>query len=101
MRVNVRFNTDYPTKSQFAWRVISEGKETLVNDVRFEIPCFTTSEFIEGLGVKYHVSADAKEVEIIETFFGGCSAIVIHYNTSSGYCSNSNQTKNKKVAVIK
>lgn len=66
MRVNVRFNTDYPSKSKFAWRVIQDGKETLVNDVRFEIPCFTTAEFIEGLGMKYHVSADAKEVEFDE-----------------------------------
>ena len=99
MRVNVRFNTDYPSKSQFAWRVISDGKETLVNDVRFEIPCFTTAEFIEGLGMKYHLSADADNVEIQLSVFGGFSSITMLYNTRSAYCSNATQTK--IIAIIK
>lgn len=95
MRVNVRFNTDYPTKSQFAWRVISEGKETLVNDVRFEIPCFTTAEFIEGLGMKYHLSADASVVEFQE--FPDMSSTVPH----PSICFTRLVTKTIKNAIIK
>lgn len=95
MRVNVRFNTDYPSKSKFAWRVIHEGKETLVNEVRIEVPCFTTSEFIEGLGMKYHISADANGV-IFEEFPDVQSLIPHPY-----MCFKTMATRSIKTATIR
>ena len=64
MKVNIRFNTNFPSKSQFEWRVIISDKEELVNGIRIECACYTTSEFIEGHGMKYHITAEASKVEI-------------------------------------
>lgn len=57
-KINIRYNTNYPEKSKYPWRVIADGKEHLVNDVRIEPPSYTTAEFIEGLGMKYHITTD-------------------------------------------
>ena len=64
-KVDVRFNTNYPEKSQYQWRVLIDGEENLVNNVRIDVPCYTTSTFIEGLGMKWHISMEANLVEII------------------------------------
>ena len=66
MIVDIRFNTNYPEKSKFEWRVLVDGKETLVNTVRCEVPTYTTSTFIEGHGMKWHMSAVANQVLIQE-----------------------------------
>lgn len=58
MRVNIRFNTDYPTKSNYKWRVLYEGKQELVDEIIIKVPCFTTSDFVEGVGLKHHISVD-------------------------------------------
>jgi hypothetical protein len=62
MNVDIRFNTNYPSKSKFEWRVLIDGKENLVNTVRCEVPTWTTSTFIEGHGMKWHMSCVAKDV---------------------------------------
>lgn len=62
MIVDIRFNTNFPQRSQFEWRVLVDGKESLVNIVRCEVPTYTTSTFIEGQGMKWHMSADAIDV---------------------------------------
>lgn len=69
MIVDIRFNTNYPQSSQFEWRVLEGGKETLVNAIRCNVPTYTTSTFIEGQGMKWHMSADATDV--IYTFIAG------------------------------
>lgn len=76
LRVDVRFNTNYPKKSRYQWRVIVNGNENLVNDVRFEIPCYTTSEFIEGQGLKHHISADANNIEYSNLGIGLLTATI-------------------------
>lgn len=62
MIVDIRFNTNYPNKSKFEWRVLVDGVETLVNTIRCEVPTWTTSTFIEGHGMKWHMSCVAKDV---------------------------------------
>ena len=64
MNVKIRYNTTFPEKSQFEWRLLIDGVENLVNEVRIEVPCWTTSEFIEGHGQKYHLTADANYADI-------------------------------------
>jgi hypothetical protein len=64
-KVDVRFNTNYPQKSQYQWRVLIDGEENLVNNVRIDVPCYTTSTFLEGHGMKWHISMEANMVEII------------------------------------
>lgn len=63
MIVKIRFNTNFPLKSQYEWRLIVDGVEHLVNSIRIEVPCYTTSEFIEGHGQKWHITCSASDVE--------------------------------------
>lgn len=60
--VDIRFNTNYPSKSLFEWRVLIDGEETLVNDLRCEVPTYSSTTFIEGHGMKWHMSALANDV---------------------------------------
>jgi hypothetical protein len=66
MNVDIRFNTAYPEKSKFEWRVLVDGKENLVNTIRCEVPTFSSKTFIEGHGMKWHMSAIANQVIIQE-----------------------------------
>jgi hypothetical protein len=66
MKVDIRFNTNYPDKSKFEWRVLVDGKENLVNTIRCEVPTFSSTTFIEGHGMKWHMSAVANQVLIQE-----------------------------------
>lgn len=62
MTVDIRFNTNYPEKSQFEWRLLVDGEETLVNVIRCNVPTYTTCTFIEGHGMKWHMSANANDI---------------------------------------
>jgi hypothetical protein len=66
MIVDIRFNTNYPEKSKFEWRVLVDGKENLVNTIRCEVPTYSSTTFIEGHGMKWHMSAIANQVIIQE-----------------------------------
>lgn len=63
MIVDIRFNTNYPQRSQFEWRVLVDEQETLVNAIKCNVPTYTTSTFIEGHGMKWHMSANATEIK--------------------------------------
>ena len=67
MIVDIRFNTNFPQRSQFEWRVLVDGEEHLVNVVQCDVPTYTTSTFIEGQGMKWHMSADAFNVTYLES----------------------------------
>jgi hypothetical protein len=75
-KVDIRFNTNFPSKSQYEWRVLVEGVETLVNSVRIETPCYTTSTFIEGHGMKWHISTEANSVEFSNSYLNNKQAII-------------------------
>jgi hypothetical protein len=61
-QVDIRFNTFYPNFSKFEWRVLVDGEEILVNEVLCNIPTYSTTSFIEGIGKKWHISAKANDV---------------------------------------
>jgi hypothetical protein len=62
--VEIRFNTKFPEgKSKYEWRLIIDGQEHFCNDIIVNCPTRTSSRFIEGEGMKYHISATANEVE--------------------------------------
>jgi hypothetical protein len=66
MIVDIRFNTNFPQRSQFEWRVLVDGEERLVNGITCYAPTYTSSTFIEGQGMKWHMSADASDVSYSE-----------------------------------
>ena len=63
-KIDIRFNTAYPERSLYEWRLLIDGEEKLVNNIRCEVPTWTTSTFIEGHGMKWHMSCEASEVKI-------------------------------------
>jgi hypothetical protein len=67
MLVEIRFNNKFSDqKSQYQWRVLCDGVETLVNEITINTPTYTGSRFIEGEGMKYHIITNAKKVDIEE-----------------------------------
>lgn len=72
--IDIRFNTNFPEKSQYEWRIIyvsdapfgDKDAEVLVNEFQIHsLPCYSHSRFIEGEGMKHHVRVDANDVQII------------------------------------
>jgi hypothetical protein len=70
------FSTNFPNKSKFEWRVIVDGIETLVNNVRINTPTYTTSTFIEGAGMKWHISTKAESISIDHALANNKIAII-------------------------
>jgi predicted nucleic acid-binding Zn finger protein len=62
MKVDIRFNTNYPDRSKFEWRVLVDGEEHLANSVFCNVPSYSSSTFIEGQGMKWHMSASSADV---------------------------------------
>lgn len=63
--IKIRYNTNFPNKSQYQWRVLFNEIEHLVNSVRIETPTYTTSEFIEGHGLKHHITTQGTFFEVV------------------------------------
>ena len=52
----VRYNTE-SDGNQFLWRLVVDGEEHLVNSIRIEKPCTTTTDWLEDKQCfKHHVS---------------------------------------------
>lgn len=62
--IDIRFNTSFPEKSQYEWRIIDEfGNEALTNEFEIKnLNCFSSSRQIEGVGIKYHVRVEANKI---------------------------------------
>ena len=56
-KFSIRFNT-VSTSDVDRWRLIEDGKELLVSDVIVETPMYTTHDYIEGIGDKWHVTTE-------------------------------------------
>ena len=65
MKIRLRYNTN-DTDGDLPWRLLIDDVEHLVKEVHFEIPVSTTTDVIPEVGVKYHIGADANEIEINE-----------------------------------
>lgn len=64
--VKIRFNTDFPTKSDKKWRLIYLGIERLVDDIKIECSSFTSTDLVERNGemiTKYHITALCKQIK--------------------------------------
>jgi hypothetical protein len=63
MKVQIRYNTNYPKTSDKKWRVLIDGVQNLVDEIEINRPCYTSEDIVKGDDgtdiVKYHVSASA------------------------------------------
>lgn len=54
--VRIRYNTESDGKS-LIWRLLIDGTERLVNNVKVEKPCFTSTDWMEDINCfKHHIS---------------------------------------------
>jgi uncharacterized membrane protein len=53
----IRYNTNSKDDSE-SWRLINDGKETLVSDIVITSQTKTTKDYIENLGNKYHITCE-------------------------------------------
>lgn len=52
----IRFNTN-STDDSNRWRLVCDGEETLVANIYIDAQTYTTKDFIEGVGDKWHITA--------------------------------------------
>ena len=59
-KINIRFNTS--NTSDLYWRLVIDGKEYLVNDIKINVPTFTSMDIIETGESKWHISCWANAI---------------------------------------
>lgn len=59
--IKIRYNTSVDDDFLY-WRVLIEGVEYLVSDVIINVKSFTTKDFIEGVGMKHHITCESDEI---------------------------------------
>lgn len=52
----IRFNTNSTDESN-RWRLVCEGEEILVSNIYIDTQTYTTKDYIEGVGDKWHITA--------------------------------------------
>ena len=64
--VKIRFNTNYGKTNNLKWRILVDGKEQLVDEIKINCPCYTSQDIVkgdDGLDVqKFHISCKPKDV---------------------------------------
>ena len=64
---HVRFNTESDGK-HLLWRLVLDGEELLVNSIKIEKACFTSTDWLEDKQCfKHHISVADATVEIDDT----------------------------------
>ena len=76
MEVKIRFNTDHhAVTNPKKWRLIIDGQEKLVDEINIIGKCHTTSDDMEKVGLKHHISCIAKSIvyttDIVEKIING------------------------------
>jgi uncharacterized membrane protein len=56
-KYSVRFNTT-STNDRDRWRLLEEGNEIIVSNVIIDTPVWTTHDYIEGIGDKWHITTE-------------------------------------------
>ena len=64
--VKIRFNTNYPEKSDKKWRLIVFGTEKLVDEIVLQCQSYTSTDTIEEGVIKHHISALCTQVKYEE-----------------------------------
>jgi len=67
--VLIRFNTNYPNKSDKKWRIIVDSVQHLVDEFMVTSKSFSSEDIVSddkgGTIVKYHVTTHAKSVSFV------------------------------------
>lgn len=66
MEVKIRFNTNYPERSDKKWRLLVFGTEKLVDEIILKCQSYTSTDTLENGVIKYHISALCSQVKYEE-----------------------------------
>jgi len=78
LSVKIRYNTNFPERSDKKWRLLVGETEHLVDDIEAKCKTYTTTDqvVVDGKAVtKYHMSCKAKTLEF-QTKKGQTKAII-------------------------
>lgn len=67
MEVKIRYNTNAKLEDDLHWRVLINGVEHLASNVIVNCKSYTTKDYIEGVGDKWHISCNPSEITWLET----------------------------------
>lgn len=78
MEVKIRFNTDFhAVTNPKKWRLIIDGQERLVDEINIIGKCSTTSDNMEKVGLKHHISCTAESIvyfnDVVQRLINGNS----------------------------
>lgn len=59
--VKIRYNTTVSDNFLF-WRVLIQEIEYLASDIKINVPTYTTKDFIDGVGMKHHITCEANDI---------------------------------------
>lgn len=59
-KVNIRFN--HTNTTDLYWRLIIDGVEHHVNEIKINVPTFTTQDVIDTGEMKWHISCFANSI---------------------------------------
>lgn len=67
MNIKLRYNTavvidEQSTEPTLYWRVLIDNVEHLASDVIINVPTQTTKDYIEGVGIKHHITCESDNV---------------------------------------
>jgi len=62
MQVKIRYNTSASSETDLQWRVIIDGVERLASDIHINCKSWTSKDYIEGIGWKWHISCEPKGI---------------------------------------
>jgi hypothetical protein len=61
-KVNIRYNTNAKENDTLHWRVLIDGVEHLASEVEVNTKLYTTKDWIEGVGYKYHITCHSNNI---------------------------------------
>lgn len=59
--IKIRYNTNVDDDFLY-WRVLIDGVEHLASDIKINVPSYSTKDFIEGVGMKHHITCESENV---------------------------------------
>jgi hypothetical protein len=62
-RVSIRYNTNATENDTLHWRVLINGVESLAESVEVNTKLWTTKDWIEGVGWKWHISCESDSIQ--------------------------------------
>jgi|LakMenE18May11ns_1017448.scaffolds.fasta_scaffold9237078_2 hypothetical protein len=62
-KVKIRYNTNATEADQLHWRVLINGNETLASHVEVNTKLWSTKDFIEGVGYKWHLTCESDNIQ--------------------------------------